>query len=231
MKENKKRKNIDEDIDLGRFFEIATTNRNNVNGLNLHEIRNEILEGFTGDFELFGSMLIGGIEQKTYFRFKIVDDSETYFNSIDNGGYDSEDVLLQDGHHKLNTPEFNKVNRCQYGKGTDFKHVIVDCIGNKCFIPTSVNCFIKCNNYLTGKDYTEEFLIFFRTERKRSKVMTSGRFQPFFRKNDINIGHYDGFRIYPRNITERNIASKMHINHFCLLGKSQNLCFNQAINK
>ena len=31
-----KRENIAEDIDLGRFFELATTNRKHVNGLNLH---------------------------------------------------------------------------------------------------------------------------------------------------------------------------------------------------
>ena len=33
-----KRENVlEEDIDLGRFFELATTNRKYVNGLNLHE--------------------------------------------------------------------------------------------------------------------------------------------------------------------------------------------------
>ena len=33
------RENMVGDIDLGRFFELATTNKN-VNGLNLHEIEN-----------------------------------------------------------------------------------------------------------------------------------------------------------------------------------------------
>ena len=47
-----KRENIGEDFDLGRFFELATTNRKYVNGLNLHEIKNEVLEDYTGDFEL-----------------------------------------------------------------------------------------------------------------------------------------------------------------------------------
>ena len=37
-----KRENVTEDIDVGRFFELATANRKNVNGLNLHEIKNEI---------------------------------------------------------------------------------------------------------------------------------------------------------------------------------------------
>ena len=35
-----KRETVLEDIDLGRFFELATTNRKYVNGLNLHEIKN-----------------------------------------------------------------------------------------------------------------------------------------------------------------------------------------------
>ena len=92
-----KRENIAEEIGLGRFFELATTDRNYVNGLNLHEFKNEILEDYRGDFELIGSMLVGELEQKTNIRFKNVDDFESYFNAIDNSGYDSEDVFLQDG--------------------------------------------------------------------------------------------------------------------------------------
>ena len=57
-----KRENVaEEDIDLGSFFELATTSRKYVNGLNLHEIKNEILEDYTVDFELIGSMLLGEI--------------------------------------------------------------------------------------------------------------------------------------------------------------------------
>ena len=101
-----KRENIAEDIDLGRFFELATTNRKYVNGLNLHEIKNEFLEDYKGDCELIGSMLLGEIEQKTNIRFKNVDDFESYFNAIDNSGYDSEDVIFTGWLYKLNTPEF-----------------------------------------------------------------------------------------------------------------------------
>ena len=39
-----RRKNMIEDIDVGRFFELATTDRKYVNGLNLHENKNEFLE-------------------------------------------------------------------------------------------------------------------------------------------------------------------------------------------
>ena len=220
IERGEKRQNlIHEDIDLGRFFELATSIGNYVNGLNLHEIKNEILEDYRGDFELIGSMLVGELEQKTNVRFKNVDDFESYINAIDNSGYESEDVIFTGWLYKLNTPEFKKVNRSQFGRGTGFKQDIVEYIGNNCYIPTSGNCFIKCINYFTKKDYAEEFLTFIRTEQRRSNVMTSARIQPFCRKYNINIGCYDGFRVCPRNITQRKKALKIHNYHFCLTWK------------
>ena len=107
MKEGRK-KYIVEDFDIGIFFELATTDRKYVKGLNLHETKNEILEVYTGDFELMGSMLVGEVEQETNIRFKNVDDFESYINTIDNSGYDSEDVVFTGWLYKLNTPEFKK---------------------------------------------------------------------------------------------------------------------------
>ena len=89
--------------------------------------------------------------------------------------------------------------------------------------------FIKCINYITKKDYTEEFLTFIRTEQRRSNVMTSARIQLFCRRHNINIGCYDGFRVCPRNITQRNIALKIHNNPFCLIWKSYGVSFDKAI--
>ena len=43
--------------------------------------------------------------------------------------------------------------------------------------------------------------------------MTSARIQPFCRKHIISIGCFDGTKINPRNITERNTALKIHSNH------------------
>ena len=59
--------------------------------------------------------------------------------------------------------------------------------------------------------------------------MTSARFQPICSKYTINIGYYDGYRIYHRNITDRNIAIKMLNHHFCLIWKSDGFSFKQAI--
>ena len=99
-----KRENIVEVTDLGRFFELATTNKRYVIGLNLQEIKIEFLEHYTGDFQLIGSMMIGEIEQKTNIRFKNVNDFGTYINAIDNSGYDSEVVFYTGRLYKLNTP-------------------------------------------------------------------------------------------------------------------------------
>ena len=79
-RKQKKENLIDEDIDIGRFFELATSNKVYVNKLNLHEIKNEILLDCTGDFELNGLMFIGPTEHKTIIRYKNMDDFENYIN-------------------------------------------------------------------------------------------------------------------------------------------------------
>ena len=51
------RENVVEEEDniLGRFLQIATGDQIYVNSLNLHEIENEILEEYIGDFEMMES--------------------------------------------------------------------------------------------------------------------------------------------------------------------------------
>ena len=66
MKEDKKR-NWSSRFWLEQFFELATTNESYVNGLKLHENKNETLEDYTGDFELIGSLMIGETEQKNKY--------------------------------------------------------------------------------------------------------------------------------------------------------------------
>ena len=72
IKQNERRQKREEmvdDVDIGRFFELTTTDKIYVNSLNLHEIKNEILQDYTGDFELSGLMIIGLVEHKTNIRF------------------------------------------------------------------------------------------------------------------------------------------------------------------
>ena len=61
--------------------------------------------------------------------------------------------------------------------------------------------------------------------------MTFARIRQFCRKYNINIGCFDGTRINPRNITERNTTFKIRKNHFCLIWKSNGLGFNEVIEK
>ena len=97
------------------------------------------------------------------------------------------------------------------------------------YIPTSGMCFIECLIILFKKDYTAEFLTFIRNEKHRSGLMTSARIQPFCRKYNSNIGYFNGKEIWPRTITQRNIAKKTHNNHFCLTWKSNDISFKKAI--
>ena len=217
-----------EDIDLGRFFELATSNKLYVNNLILLEIKNDILQDYTGDFELNGLLIIGHIEHKTNMRFKNLDDFERYINAID-VDYDSEDVTFTVYVYKLNTHQFKVVKRSAYGEGFNYMQELVGYHGQNCYIPTSGMCFIKCINYFTKNDYTEEFLIFIRSEQRRSNVMTSARIQPFCKKYNINIGCFDGTRINPRNLTKRDTSLFIHNNYFCLIWKSNGISFNQVI--
>ena len=218
----------DIDIDIGRFFELTTSCSIYIDNLNLHEIKNEILEDYTGDFELLGKLIIGPVEHKTNIRFNKIDDFERYINAIDID-YDSDDVIFTGYVYKLNTPQFKVVKRSAFVKGTNYMQKIVENYGQNCYIPTSGMCFIKCITYFIKKDYTEEFLTFIRSEQRRSDVMTSARVGSFCRKYNINIGCFDGTRINPRNITQIYTALKIHINHFCLIWKSNRISFNQVI--
>ena len=104
-KQNERRQkgeNIVEDVDLGRFFELATSNKIYVNNINLHEIKNEIPQDYIGDFELNGKLIIGPVEYKTNIRFKNMDVFERYKNAIDID-YDSEDVVFTGYVYKLDT--------------------------------------------------------------------------------------------------------------------------------
>ena len=56
--------------------------------------------------------------------------------------------------------------------------------------------------------------------------MTSARIQPVCRKYNINIGCFDGTRINPRNLTQRDTALKIHENVFCLNWKSNGVSFD-----
>ena len=177
---------------------------------------------------MVGNLKVGDQIRQTNIRFRNMDDFEAYLNAIDQD-YESEDAIFNGYIYKIDTPQFNKVNRSQYGNGCDFKHEIIEYRGNNCFIPNKGYCFFKCINFITGRDYKQQYLDFIRNEKRRSNIMTKARIQPFCRANSINLGYFDGDGVYPRSVTIRNSALFLHNNHFCLIWKSENVSFNQAI--
>ena len=195
---------------------------------NLHEIKNEILVDYVSGFEMVCNLKVGDQIRQTDIRFRNMDDFEAYINAIDEG-YNAEDAMFIGYVYKINTPKFNKVNRNQYGNGCDFKHEIIEYQGNNCFIPTRGYYFIKCINYLTGRDYKQQYLDFIRIEKRRSNIITKARIQPYCRAKNINLGYYDGERVFPRSVTNRNSALFLYNNHFCLIWKAESVSFIQAI--
>ena len=177
---------------------------------------------------MVGNLKVGNQIRQTHSRFGNMDDFESYNNSMDQD-YDSNDSIFNGYIYKLDTPQFNKVNRSQHLNGSDFTHEIIEYRSNNCFIPTKGYCFVKCVKFLTKKDYKQQYLYFIRSEQRRSNIMTKARIQPFCRAKILNLGYYDGETVSPRSVTERNNGMYLYNNHFCLIWKSEGVSFNQAI--
>ena len=59
--------------------------------------------------------------------------------------------------------------------------------------------------------------------------MTKARIQPCLKKLGIDLGYFNGERVFPRTVTNRDSALDLFNNHFCLIWKSQKVSFNQAV--
>ena len=129
----------------------------------IHDIKNEILRDYTGEYEMVVKLPLGDQIRETHIRFRNMDDFESYINAIVEG-YEAEDAIFNGYIYKINPPQFNLVNRSQYGNGCDFKLEIIECRGNKCFIPTKNYCFVRCIISLTGEDYKQQCLDFIENE-------------------------------------------------------------------
>ena len=133
----------------------------------LHEIKQEVLRDYAGEFEVVGNLKIVDQIRQTDIRFRNISDYEANFNSIDEG-YDADDAIFNGYIYKIDTLQFNLVNRGQCGNGCDLKHEFIEYRGNYCFIPTNGYCFVKCVTFLIGDDYKEQNLDFIRNEKRRS---------------------------------------------------------------
>ena len=61
--------------------------------------------------------------------------------------------------------------------------------------------------------------------------MTKARIQPFCRANEINLGYYNGDRVFPRTVTNRDTALYLFNIHFCVIWKSESVCFKDAVSE
>ena len=221
-------KEIEDKNVVKRFIELASSNKRIIDKKNIHEIRDS-LENIDHEFELIGNIKLNNEKRKTTMRFQNIDDFDTYIEKIDLK-YDAGDVIFE-GDLYIIEKEFNKVNRSNYGTGSNHLYDIQEYHGKNCYIPTSQNCFLKCINYLTGKDYKNEYFQFINSEGRRKSVMTLARIQPFCKKNNIDIGIYkqNEKRILPRTVTDKSKALFLYKNHFCVIWISNAINFSKAV--
>ena len=109
--------------------ELKELNKIQVVNKNLHEIKHEILIDYEGVFKMVGNLKVRDQIRQTHIRFRNISDYEAYVNSIDQD-YDSEDAIFNGHNYKIDTPQFNLVNRSQYGNGCSFDKIIIECRGN-----------------------------------------------------------------------------------------------------
>ena len=96
-------------------------------------------------------------------RFKNINDFKSYIQKIDEK-YDEEDVVFEGDAlmlFSLINPNSNitPIKRSKFGKGSNHLFDIEEYVGTNCSIPTGNNCFVKCINYITEKDYTQDYRI------------------------------------------------------------------------
>ena len=84
--------------------------------IKIYEIEQERLVDYTGEFEMVGKLSVGDQIRETQFRFRNITDYEANINAIDQD-YESEESIFNGYIYKMDTPQFNLVNRSQYGNG------------------------------------------------------------------------------------------------------------------
>ena len=87
-------------------YELKTLNKIQVSDKNSHEITQERLRDYGGQFEMIEKLTVGDQIRETQSRFRKITDCEHFINSIDEG-YDAEDAIFNVYINKTNTPQFN----------------------------------------------------------------------------------------------------------------------------
>ena len=146
--------------------ELKELKKIHIGNKSLHEIQQKVSVDYTGGFKMVGKLSVGDQIRETHIRLRKITDCEACINAIDEG-YDSRDAIFNGYFYKINTPQFNLVNRSQYGNGCDFNNEIIEYRGNVCFMPTKGYCFVKCVNFLTDEHYKQQYLDIIRNEKRQ----------------------------------------------------------------
>ena len=75
--------------------ELKELNEIQVVDKNLHKIKKEKIGDYAGEFEISGKLSIGDLICETQFRFRNINEYESYINSIDEG-YNAQDAIFND---------------------------------------------------------------------------------------------------------------------------------------
>ena len=89
---------------------------------NLHEIKNDILRDYGAELEMVGRLKIADQTREIHIRFRSIDDFESFNNA-------TKDAFFNSYIYKINTHQFNLVNRSQFGNGCDFKNENIYMVG------------------------------------------------------------------------------------------------------
>ena len=145
--------------------------------------------------------------------------------------YDETLEVLFSGFMIKYTMVFNPIKRSNYGKRCDVFNNIFEYKGQLCYIPIGNACFGKCLEFIYKRNFSNEYKEFILDSDRCKNIMTSAEIQPFCRKHNIILGVYNQKHqsILPKTITERRICFFIHNNHFCVIWKTNQSTFPDAI--
>ena len=145
--------------------------------------------------------------------------------------YDETLEVMFSGYKIKYTMVFNQIKRSNYGKVCDAFNNILEYKGHLCYIPIGNACFRKCLEFIYKKDFSKEYKKFILDSYRCKNIMTSAKIQPFGRKYNNNLGVYNKKQrsILPKTITERRICLLIHNNLFCVIWKTNQSTFPDAI--
>ena len=224
-------KHDDDEIDLGEYLNIIENNIVNFE----NDDNRKVLENVTDEYPFIikGELKINDRESSMINAF--FSNRDALIERIEkiNERYDESVPISFTGLVIKYTKSFNKIRRSYYGAGCDSFKKIIEYRGVLCYIPEENKCFRKCLEFISNKDLSEEYRDFIKNSKTTKNIMTSAKIQPFCKKYNINLGVYNinQQEILPRSVTERRISLYIHENHFCLIWKTKNTTFINAIKK